>query len=348
MSVGQSVQDALGAQTQGPHHSVLAVHIAQYRQDSAGSDAGHALPTVTANGHGKGRKPGAGIPLGVAAAAMVQTGWGERQGQEPRVLDIKDAIGTQLAGGSKHGVIAAHLTKFNENSIGQDPHEPLDTVLAGAPRFGAVGAWLVQNNTGMVGHTLADALSTTVSKEGPQAVGAASLVELRGTATAYDAQDALPSQTADGFHTAVTAAYLAQYYGSGGQHQGVDAPLNSLRAVDHIGVGGAKLTTPSLTPAQYARARQVADFLRSYGVWDGGDLVIVGTWVIFDLLMRMLTPKEAAAAHELRLPEKIYLNGKWRKLTKTEAMRLVGNSVPPRMARLMVEANVRPSLAAAA
>ena len=60
---------------------------------------------------------------------------------------------------------------------------------------------------------------------------------------------------------------------------------------------------------------------------------------IADIGMRMLKPHEAAAAHELTLPESIVIDGVARPLTVAESMRLIGNSVPKRMAMLLAQAN---------
>lgn len=132
------------------------------------NNAPHAVdapvPTVTGGGRNM-----------LAAATLVQTGYGERKGQAPRALDIKAPLGTIVGGAAKHalvsaflaqhntgmvghsvtkpvstivqkgctqGLVAGHLTRFNQNGIGQDAREPLDTALAGATRFGAVAAFL--------------------------------------------------------------------------------------------------------------------------------------------------------------------------------------------------------------
>ncbi|MDI6838914.1 MAG: DNA cytosine methyltransferase, partial [Rhizobiaceae bacterium] len=71
------------------------------------------------------------------------------------------------------------------------------------------------------------------------------------------------------------------------------------------------------------------------------------TYVITDIGMRMLEPEEGAAAHGFAkgsLPDTITIDGKTRKLTKTEKYHLVGNSVPPRMVQLLAECNVRREL----
>lgn len=95
----------------------------------------------------------------------------------------------------------------------------------------------------------------------------------------------------------------------------------------------------------------VAAFLSQHvdlGVKDGVDndeaslpvVMIEGEpHAIVDIGMRMLHPSEAARAHELTLPKEVSIGGAKRPLTKTEASRLIGNSVPKRMARLLAEAN---------
>ena len=107
----------------------------------------------------------------LAMPTLVQTGYGEREGQAPRALDIGAPLGTIVGGGVKHAVVAAfleqantgvvghdarepistivgkgctqrlvtaHLTAMAENSGAIDPTEPLPTILAGATRYGVV------------------------------------------------------------------------------------------------------------------------------------------------------------------------------------------------------------------
>ena len=108
------------------------------------------------------------------AATMVQLGYGEREGQAPRVLDINGPLGTVVAGGGKHGLttaymvqanggfnatpardvrdpastvttsgsqqqlITAHLTTLRQHSTGRDMREPIATVAAGGEHHGLV------------------------------------------------------------------------------------------------------------------------------------------------------------------------------------------------------------------
>ena len=105
---------------------------------------------------------------------------------------------------------------------------------------------------------------------------------------------------------------MSKYYGNGSVAQGCDEPLHTLSTKFRFGVVTVQI---------------------------GGE-----TYAVADIGMRMLEPHAAAAAHELHVPQTISIGGVRRALTKTEAMRLVGNSVPKRMARLLADANAAHSL----
>lgn len=244
--------------------------------------------------------------------------------------------------GNRNFLVGAFLEEHRTGSVGQPAEAPL-AAQTQTEHHALVGAWMVQHNTGVTGHAMEESLSTMTTVGTQQQVAAAYLTEFRGTSA--DGQPVTePAGTMctgggrGGGHDAVTAAFLTEYYSVGGQHQECGAPLNTLTTNDRFGITGAELT-PQLSPEKLERARQVAAFLREHGVWDDREFVTVGPWLVVDIGMRMLTPAEAAAAHELTMPEEIEIDGVRRPLTKTEAMRLVGNSVPKRMARLLAEAN---------
>lgn len=65
-----------------------------------------------------------------AAATLIQTGYGERPGQTPRALDIREPIGVQVAGGAKHAVVLAFLAKHYGGNEGRGAAlgQPMGTV----------------------------------------------------------------------------------------------------------------------------------------------------------------------------------------------------------------------------
>ncbi|NUB14133.1 hypothetical protein GAY28_16455 [Azospirillum brasilense] len=343
---------------------VVGAFLEEHRTGSVGQPAPEPLVAQTAKEHSA-----------VIGAALVQTGYGERDRQAPRALDVEDAIGTQVAGAAKHAVVGAIMEPLplyrcqecgeeftDRHATGIGTLAPAECPLCGEEeRITHAGAWMVQHNTGVIGHTADEPVSAMTTAGTQQQVAAAYLTELRGTSK--DGQPASePAGTMcagggrGGGHDAVTAAFLHHQYSSGVMHQAADAPLATQSTRDRTMVTGADMTPPPLPPEKLARARQVAAFLRAHGVWDDREFVTFGPWIVVDIGMRMLLPREAAAAHELRMPDLITVYKRDRKgnivigpdgkpemvtrpLTKTEAMRLVGNSVPKRMAMLLAQAN---------
>lgn len=106
---------------------------------------------------------------------LVQTGYGERKAgrhsksdQRPRVLDIHGPLPTVVAGGQKHGLVAAFLAKHNgsgkdwSKAIGQSLVEPVHTV-TGTDTKALVGAFLTKYYGEGIGQDLADPLGTVTT-----------------------------------------------------------------------------------------------------------------------------------------------------------------------------------------
>lgn len=72
------------------------------------------------------------VPVGdgVMAPSMVQTSYGERPGQRPRCLDLSKPLGTVVAGGQKHALVAAWLAKHYGGVVGQPLERPTATITA--------------------------------------------------------------------------------------------------------------------------------------------------------------------------------------------------------------------------
>ena len=70
-----------------------------------------------------------GGEFAMAAATLVQMGYGEREGQEPRALDLQQPLGT---------VVTAHLAHLRGNCDARPLDEPLRTVSAGGEHHGLV------------------------------------------------------------------------------------------------------------------------------------------------------------------------------------------------------------------
>jgi len=68
----------------------------------------------------------------LVAPSLIQMGYGEREGQKPRVLDLQAPLGTIVAGGPKHGLVAAFLAKHygGHESPGSDLSASMGTITA--------------------------------------------------------------------------------------------------------------------------------------------------------------------------------------------------------------------------
>ncbi|TDX21397.1 DNA cytosine methyltransferase [Rhodovulum visakhapatnamense] len=152
---------------------------------------------------------------------LVQTGYGERPGQAPRVPGLDRPLGTVVAGGAKHALVAAFLAQHNAGArMQRHAGRP-----AGAP------------------------LSTLTTRGTQQQIVAAHLMSLHGT-TRRDQSLAAPVPTlcaGDG-HGALVAAFLQKYYGAG-TGQAAGAPLHTLSTRDTFG-----LVTVEIDGATYAIA----------------------------------------------------------------------------------------------
>lgn len=102
---------------------------------------GHALvtPFVAGVGGRAGQSPATAgnAPLGtitakndraLVAPVLVQTGYGERAGQAPRVLDLHQPLGTLMATGQKHALVSAFISQFNLGQVGHELDKPLPTI----------------------------------------------------------------------------------------------------------------------------------------------------------------------------------------------------------------------------
>ena len=259
-------------------------------------------PIKTITGANRGEKA-------LVAPTLIQTGYGERKGQAPRVLDLHKPIGT-LVDGQKHAV--------------------------------AVG--VLKNYTGVIGQEVTKPASTITAKDHHSLI-AASLSKFYGTGSGADVAQPCPTITAGGTkggntHLALQTATLIHYYSSGGQDQAVTDPIHAI-----VGKARHALVTGVLG-GDVAGAIRCAEFLVKYGDFQPKNFVEVDgqvrpvvivdvdgvLYLLTDLGLRMLQPDELKVAQGFA-PDYVLLG------TKADQVKMIGNSVPPGTACAMVEAN---------
>lgn len=179
----------------------------------------------------------------LVAPTLIQTGYGEREGQAPRRLDLHAPLGTVVAGGAKHALVAAFLAKHyggNFAGPGLAMTEPTSTV-------------------------------TTVDHH---ALVTSHLAVLRNNCDAVGVDVPMPTVTAGGTHIAEVRAFLVKYFGN--ERGGVDLadPMDTvttrdrfgLVVVDGVGHVIVDIGMRMLTPRELARAQGFPD---SYDLGDG-------------------------------------------------------------------------------
>ncbi|MBX9427954.1 DNA cytosine methyltransferase [Ralstonia pseudosolanacearum] len=141
----------------------------------------------------------------LAAATLVQTGYGERPGQAPRAPGLDKPLGTVVAGGAKHALVSAFLAKH----YGGNYEGP--------------------------GVSLADPASTITTTD-HHALVSSHMVKMYGTTTGSEAGAPMPTVTSGGNHIGEVRAFLVKYYSEGGQDQDCRNPMHTIPTKDRLGL----------------------------------------------------------------------------------------------------------------
>lgn len=252
----------------------------------------------------------------LVAASMVQVGYGEREGQAPRALDIENPLGT-LVGTGKHAICAAWLQRQFGTSIGSDMDDPIGT-LTTKNKTSLCMAWLTKHFKGVTGVKVDTPMPTILTAGAQTMLTTAHIMKMRGENLGHTPDEPLHTISAGGTHHASVQAFLLKYYGNEKDGQDLQDPMGTVTTRDRFGL-----------------------------VTVHGEL-----YRIVDIGMRMLTPRELARAQGF--PDDYIIdramvaeqdeNGitivQEKPLTKTEQVRMIGNSVCPPIARALVSANI--------
>jgi len=330
--------------------AIVAPSVVKFQSGSTGHPADEPLHTVTANSFKK--RPGGAAPLGVIAPSLIRTDMHSAAARNG-VHGPDEPIRTVTSGGG-FGVAAPYLVPRYGEREGQDPRTlpadaPMPTIVPTSNQGSLAAVYLAQHNTDMVGHAAEEPVSTIVQKGCTQSVVAASLINMKGSARADSAaQEPVPTICSSTVHAAVVAPFMQKYYGTG-DGQRMDDPCHTVTVKDRLGfveaaLGPELVEGPPLTESQLGRAHQVASFLRAHGFWDDERELVTVTiagveFVIVDIGMRMLTPRELFSAQGFPPDYIIELDHDGRPLSKSEQIACCGNSVSPPLAAALVGAN---------
>ena len=290
-------------------NQVVSVFVTKHTTGGIGSGADEGVGTVTANSFHK--RPGGASPLGATAVYLAQHNGGPR-GPIGRPAD--EPASTLTVEGSQQQVVSVHLGRQFGNSVGSDVEGPVGTIMADVEKTQVVSAHMIS---------------------------------MKGSdRRASSVKDPAATATAQGQHAGVVMPFLHAYYGSEETGFTVEDPARTATTKDRFGLAQVEAEVQPLTADQVDSARRVAAFLRKYGCWDDREFVILTIrgvqYIIIDIGMRMLTPRELARAQGFR--ESYILaapyNGGF--LTETDQRHKIGNSVCPDMAYVLFRHNYRP------
>lgn len=210
-----------------------------------------------------------------------------------------------------HSVVAAHLMKFRGESPGSAADAPMPTITSGAGSARPAGAAhalgvvtpfmqkICQNGSNGSRSSAADEPARTIVSKNEDCVVAAHLSHLNHGEKQWSGCDEPTRTQTTANHAALVYAFLVKYYGCGTGQQ-ISHPMHTVTVKDRMG-----LVTVNV----------------------GGE-----PYVITDIGLRMLTPRELARAQGF--PDSYVLTG-----TKSSQVARIGNSVCPTMAEALVRAN---------
>lgn len=273
-------------------------------------------------------------------------------GSSQRNMPADGPLRTQCAAvkGGHFALVATSMLKMRGDNTGDKTDAPLHTASAGGTHHALVACSLARQFGQSVGQPV-DAPAPTVMADGQgkTSLVAVTIAQQNGGFNAVDARAAdtpFSAITATGSQQALVAASMVVYYGTEADGQALDTPAPTSTTKHRLGVLQSTCVHP-LTEEQLAGARRVAAFLREHGVKFDTEFAMVGDYVIIDIGLRMLTPRELFNAQGFPqsyiIDRALMADGRGGveevALTKEDQVRLCGNSVCPQVAAALIAAN---------
>lgn len=311
---------------------------------------------------------------------LVPTGYGERNGQAPRVHDIDEPVPT-VVGTGKHQLADLLLAPFTatntSNSVGAPACDPVHTVTTAGNQM-LIIPHLVECNHSGGGH-IADAREPykTITARHTGGIVAANLIQYHTEQTENVRANGLeaPINTVDASNRyGFVSANLVEYY-TAGRPLDVSAPMHTVTSHDREALVTANITefkgqdigqdcrkplrTITARAGEFAVVRvtlsqtggmgfwpQVRELLNrfcGYNLADNECLVLmIGDvgYYIADITLRMLTPRELYNAMGFPPDYQIEHDYLGNAYPKSKQVARCGNAVCPPMAEAVVRANL--------
>ena len=297
------------------------------------------------------QQPAEALPL----QPFLVPGFSERKGQTPRTHDIEEPCPAICAQGHTH-LTQPFLLKLRGTNDAADIELPAPTITAGGTHLGLVEPFLYQVNHGKSTETEPDGnrtqsvkspLPTICGHRGEWALASSFLTQVshgvgpkeKSTVNrrVKSLQNPVPALTASRDWAITSAFLLAQQ--SGGAPRKVEEPAPTIATAGAIGLVETTMTKSASTGtvidlAEPGAMDQLETAIMHYALHphNGRPRVgINGEIRELDIYHRMLNERELASATSF--PPTYRFAG-----TKTDAIRQIGNAVPPYVARALIKA----------
>lgn len=296
---GQSTDEPLGTITAKNGYGVVTPTIMCNNTNNIGASAEAPLPTVTTGNRNY-----------LVAPSIVPIGYGEREGQAPRVNTVDEPLGTIVSSG-KHYLVAPTLIQYHSETAkeevrGQELTEPLMTQDT-SNRYALSVAHIMKNYGGGYNGagSAADAPLDTVTAKDHNALVTAHIMTMRNNMDGQPIDEPLTTISCSGAHHAEVQAFLVKYF-SNGTAKPIDEPLDTVTTKDRFAL-----------------------------------VTIHGEeYIITDIKMRMLQPRELFNAQGFPPDYIIDHDAEGRPYVKSKQVARCGNAVTPPVPEALVRANL--------
>lgn len=285
--------------TQGTENrfGLVTPYLVPMQHENSPTSVEDPLQTITTQGN----------KFNVVSPYLVRTAHGDQDASGKKRGKGEHSLGEPLPSVLATGDFALAspflVPRYGERE-GQQPRsasveQPLPTIVPTQNGAQLVAAFMAQHNTDNVGHAMVEPVSTIIGKGCTQSLVAAHIKRDFGTSIGAAVDTPLPTITSDGGgHASLVASFLTAYYGNEKDGRPLTDPMPTVVSKDRI----ALVTVNSVE------------------------------YVIADIGMRMLVPRELYRAQGFPDSYRIDIEYNGKPLTKTAQVRMVGNSVPPEVA----------------
>lgn len=257
----------------------------------------------------------------LSAATLVEIGYGERPGQQPRAPGLGKPLGTAVAGGCKHALVTAAMVTLRNGSTGKAITQPINAIATSSGHHALAACHFEQANGGFY------------------------------TGAGRAADTPISTILQSGSNQRLVSAYLVKYFSTGDNTRALTAPTSTITTKDRMALVTVEQVPAAILPPELLeKARKCAAFLHKHlpeHFSEPADLVLLGDYVLVDFTLRMLKPRELLIAQgfaaDYIIERGLFVTDEggleWRDITPTDQIKLIGNSVSPYESEDLIGAN---------